>query len=226
MVLTDKDILLWCTANIEGRNHRYGDDYAVQRQWTTNKPLLDPFEPELIENINGQGIVSYGLSCAGYDIRLGNEFKVPKIDPKRGDVSISSLVVNPYYPESIDYQRYTLKDDEYFILGPKQFVLAHSVEWFNMPDCLCASVRDKSTWIRLGIQCGNTFIEPGWSGILTLELKNQTDNPIMLPIGHGIAQIVFDRLTGIPNMPYWKRKGKYQGQIGVQTPKMQTLGFK
>lgn len=108
-------------------------------------------------------------------------------------------------------------------------ILAHSAERFTMPNHVCASVKDKSTWARLGIDVKNTFIDPGWCGFLTLEigyhpvfiegsggLYAPKNNPIYfkLEAGTPIAQIVFQEIIGEVE-PY---NGKYQNQGKENVP--------
>lgn len=118
---------------------------------------------------------SYGLSSAGYDIRI-----------KQGRV-----------------------------LDPGDFALASSIERFDMPADIAALVKDKSSWARLGLSVFNTVIEPGWWGYLTLELKNQGPERIVIRPGDPIAQILFHRLDEPTNAPY---SGKYQGQEDEPVP--------
>ncbi len=127
-----------------------------------------PLHPILLTKHKGPGGVSYGLSEAGYDIRIKKTV----------------------------------------LLWPGRFVLASSVELFNMPDLLLGIVHDKSTWARLGVAVQNTVIEPGWKGYLTLELTMHAFRFLRIPAGAGIAQIIFHRLDQ-PAVPY---SGKYQNQ--------------
>jgi dCTP deaminase len=90
-----------------------------------------------------------------------------------------------------------------------RFVLASTVERFNIPNDVLAQVCDKSTWARRGIAVLNTIIEPGWRGYLTLELTNHSDTPIEIKAGDPIAQIIFFRLEEPTALPY---EGKYQDQ--------------
>jgi dCTP deaminase len=87
--------------------------------------------------------------------------------------------------------------------------LASAIEYFNMPDNLCAEVKDKSTNARLFVFVQNTVIEPGWCGNLTLELTRCKPWPIRLKKGTPIAQVVFKKLDQATVQPY---RGKYQGQ--------------
>ena len=123
--------------------------------------------------------MSFGLSACGYDIRL---------DQSTG-----------YFN---DHQR------AYF-LAPGEFVLASSLEEFNMPKDVVGIVHDKSTWARKGIAVQNTVIEPGWRGYLTLELTNHSDQTVKIHPGDPIAQILFHRLDQETELPY---TGKYQDQ--------------
>ena len=126
-----------------------------------------------------QNGMSYGLSQAGYDIR---------IDLSRVK---DSLGVGYIYME------------------PGAFMLAATLEHFDMPNDLVGIVHDKSTWARRGIACQNTVIEPGWKGFLTLELTNHSDTDVCIHHGDPIAQILL-HLTDEPvEEPY---AGKYQNQ--------------
>jgi dCTP deaminase len=94
-------------------------------------------------------------------------------------------------------------------LAPGQFVLASTVEHFDMPPDLLAQVCDKSSWARRGVAVQNTIIEPGWRGFLTLELTNHADTHVQVRAGSPIAQIIFMRLDEPTINPYG---GKYQDQ--------------
>ena len=88
-----------------------------------------------------------------------------------------------------------------------RFVLASSVERFNMPTHLVGVVHDKSTWARRGLSVFNTVIEPGWHGWLTLELVYHGSENLIIPDGAGIAQVLFHELHSVASYD-----GKYQGQ--------------
>lgn len=118
---------------------------------------------------------SYGLSVAGYDIRIA----------------------------------------EGITLMPGQFSLASSVERFTMPNDVLALVKDKSSWARLGLSVFNTVIEPGWCGYLTLELKNQGSDALVICKSDPIAQILFHRLDEPTERGY---EGKYQNQEAGPQP--------
>lgn len=104
---------------------------------------------------------------------------------------------------------YDIRIDQEFCLSPNQFVLASSIEHFNMPTNVIGIVHDKSTWARRGLCVQNTVIEPGWRGYLTLELTNHSSHGIFICQGSPIAQVVFHALDEITSDPY---DGKYQDQ--------------
>jgi dCTP deaminase len=127
--------------------------------------------------------VSHGLGEAGYDIRIKQaiDFRVPDTMPAR--VTVDGKHVG------------------------QRFCIASAIEEFQMPDYLVGIVHDKSTWARRGLSVFNTVIEPGWSGFLTLELVYHGSEPLFIPAGAGIAQVIFHRL--VEHVSY---EGKYQNQ--------------
>ena len=126
---------------------------------------------------------SYGLSEAGYDIRIKQTVEFVK---------------------GTRFPRVVLVNSE-ASLG--RFALASAIEEFNMPTNLVGIVHDKSTWARRGLSVFNTVIEPGWKGFLTLELVYHGEDELVIPAGAGIAQVLFHAIT--LERAY---KGKYQNQ--------------
>lgn len=104
---------------------------------------------------------------------------------------------------------YDVRIAEDVLLCAGRFVLASTIERFDMPNDALAYVKDKSTWARRGLCVQNTVIEPGWRGHLTLELTNHGSEVITIRSGSPIAQIVFHRLEVETEAPY---DGKYQDQ--------------
>lgn len=96
------------------------------------------------------------------------------------------------------------------VLRPGDFLLASTIERFDMPITVLGEVKDKSTWVRRGLTVQNTVIEPGWRGWLTLELKNIGNDDLVLLRGAAIAQIVFHLIDQAVDLPY--EAGKYQDQ--------------
>lgn len=129
--------------------------------------------------------VSYGLSEAGYDIRLKQTIE--------------------FYRCHIIGDFRTKIDGEVQPRG--RFVIASAIEEFQMPNDLVGVVHDKSTWARKGLSVFNTVIEPGWNGFLTLELVYHGQDYLILPAGAGIAQVLFSQIE--ETAAYG---GKYQNQ--------------
>lgn len=172
------------------------------------KPLLDPFS----EGVQGNGVISYGLTHAGYDLRLGLEILQYNkncdvvVDPKQfGDPEYQKVVFN----------RHECKPGEPFILRPHDYVLARSLEYIRMPKDLKATCVGKSTYARSLILVNTTPLEPGWEGHLTIEIGNLSPLRACLYPGEGIAQLEFHRLEALPTCDYGQKGGKYQGQTGV-----------
>lgn len=130
------------------------------------------------------------------------------------------LEAAPVYPMKTDKLKYNgvshgLSEAGYDIriaqdvtLHPfKRFKLASSVEKFDMPDNMVAILHDKSSLIRQGLMVGNTVLEPGWTGYLTLELFYHGWKPMRLKAGQGIGQVIFHELTETS-----RYTGKYQDQ--------------
>lgn len=167
-------------------------------------PMLSPFVA------TQEGRPSYGLGSYGYDLRLGNRFLAPL-----GGVNV---VLDPVdFPHSHFRQ---IEVDGVFELSPNSQVLAESVEHFAMPDDVCGVCWGKSSYARCGLLVNVTPLEPGWRGVLTIELANVSPLPIRLHVGQGIAQVVFFR-GARPDRTYGEKEagGGYQDQTGVTLPR-------
>ncbi len=133
--------------------------------------------------------VSYGLSEAGYDIRIKQDVKIEK----------------RLYPAGEFWNVYL---DGCLVDTNTKFALASTIEEFQMPSNLVGVVHDKSTWARQGLSVFNTVIEPGWKGFLTLELVYHGNENLHIPAGAGIAQVIFSHISDIADYG----DGKYQNQ--------------
>jgi dCTP deaminase len=137
----------------------------------------------------------------------------------RARCSADPPLIAPFYERAVDAtsgMTYGLSPAGYDICVAETlrmfhgaFLLASSIERFNMPLDLLANVCDKSTWARHGLLVQNTIIEPGWEGYLTLELTYHGEDGLLIHNGTPIAQVVFQVLTQPTDMPY---RGKYQNQ--------------
>ena len=99
-----------------------------------------------------------------------------------------------------------IKQDVYLSSSYK-FILASSIEEFQMPNHLMAVVHDKSSWARRGLSVFNSCIEPGWNGFLTLELVYHGNDDLFIPAGSGIAQVIFHDILEPASY-----KGRYNNQ--------------
>ena len=175
------------------------------RDYVKQYKMLDPFE----ENLKRAGVISYGLSSMGYDIRVTDEFKV--------FTNLRQAVVDPkeFNPDSfIDFKGPAC------IVPPNSFALARSVEFFRMPRSVLGICLGKSSYARCGIVVNITPLEPGWEGHLTIEISNTTPLPARIHSFEGIAQVLFFEAGSLPEVSYADRKGKYQGQQGITLPKV------
>jgi len=175
------------------------------RQYAKKYRMLDPFE----ECLKREGVISYGLSSMGYDIRVTDEFKV--------FTNLKQAVVDPkeFDPNSfIDFK------GPVCTIPPNSFALARSVEYFRMPRSVLGICLGKSSYARCGIVVNITPLEPGWEGHLTIEISNTTPLPARIYSFEGIAQVLFFESGSLPEVSYADRKGKYQGQRGITLPKV------
>ena len=174
--------------------------------------MIEPFVEQQVKQVDGQGVVSFGLSSYGYDFRVANEFKVfkttfmPMVDPKH------------FAPTSFD--EVVVADHEAVIVPPNSFALARTVEYFRIPrDILCV-VLGKSTYARCGVVVNVTPLEPEWEGQVTIEISNTTPLPALIYAGEGIGQVLFLRASQVCETSYADKAGKYMRQQGIVLPRL------
>jgi len=175
------------------------------RKMAQEHGMIEPF----VEKQQREGVISYGVSSYGYDMRVADEFRI--------FTNVYSTVVDPkdFNPRSL----VEFKGDA-CIIPPNSFALARSVEYFRIPrNVLCLTV-GKSTYARAGIVTNITPFEPGWEGYVTLEISNTTPLPAKIYANEGIAQVVFFEADDECEVSYADRAGKYQGQTGVTPPRL------
>lgn len=179
-------------------------DKWIQRM-AENGGLIEPF-------VSGQvreGVISYGVSSYGYDIRVADEFKV--------FTNVHSTIVDP---KNFDPTAYVDFKGEVCTIPPNSFVLARSVEYIRMPRNVTGIVLCKSTYIRAGVLIPTTVLEAGWEGIITLEISNVTPLPARIYANEGIAQVLFFEGDEECATSYADRRGKYQKQDGLVLPRV------
>src|SRR5262245_34414818 len=167
--------------------------------------MIEPFVDDQIR----AGVISYGVSSYGYDVRVGDQFKVftnvfnTLVDPKHFD------------PKSfVDIQA-----DE-CVIPPNSFALASTIEYFRIPRDVLTVCLGKSTYARCGIIVNVTPFEPEWEGHVTIEISNTTPLPAKIYANEGIAQVLFFQSDEPCAKSYKDKKGKYQAQRGVTLPKI------
>lgn len=182
------------------------------RRMALKAGMITPFE----EGIKRPGIISYGLTSFGYDIRLANEF-IEYILPAQ----TQNHAQNTIDPKNIDagVKRVT-QQTSVFYLRPHGFVLARSVETFRIPRNVSCNVTGKSTYARCGISLVTTPLESEWIGTITLEITNNTELWVKLYAGEGIGQVQFHESNEDCETSYADKAGKYQGQTGVTLPRV------
>jgi dCTP deaminase len=167
--------------------------------------MIEPFVDEQVR----QGVVSFGLSSYGYDIRVADEFKV--------FTNINSTVIDP---KQFDPQSFVDIKTDVCIVPPNSFALARTVEYFRIPRDVLTICLGKSTYARCGIIVNVTPFEPEWEGFVTLEISNTTPLPAKIYANEGLAQVLFFQSDEPCERSYADKKGKYQGQRGVTLPKI------
>ncbi len=167
--------------------------------------MIEPFS----ERTQGGGIISYGLSSYGYDVRVAREWKV--------FTNLQSAIVDPKRFEETSFVDVCA---DTCVIPPNSFALARSVEYFRIPEDVLTLCVGKSTYARCGIIVNVTPFEPGWEGTATLEISNTTPLPARIYAGEGIAQILFFRGAEACETTYRDRAGKYQGQRDVTLPRV------
>lgn len=182
-------------------------DRDLRKELDDGRLELNPFDPAMIQP-------------SSIDVRLDRYFRVfdntkyTHIDPSLQQDELTSLVESP--------------DSDPFVLHPGEFVLGSTFETVSLPDDLAGRLEGKSSLGRLGLLTHSTagFIDPGFTGHITLELSNVANLPITLWPGMKIGQLCLFRLSSPAEHPYGSSRAgsRYQGQRGP-TPSRAYLNF-
>ena len=175
------------------------------RRMAQEHKMIEPF----CEKQVADGLISYGLSSYGYDIRIADEFKI--------FTNIHSATVDP---KNFDTRSFIDVKADVCIIPPNSFALARTIEYFRIPRSVITVCVGKSTYARCGIIVNVTPFEPEWEGIVTLEVSNTTPLPAKIYAGEGIAQVLFFEGDEECETSYADRKGKYQAQQGLTLPRL------
>jgi dCTP deaminase len=175
------------------------------REMALEHGMIEPF----VEKQVRQGVISYGVSSYGYDMRVADDFKV--------FTNVFSAVVDPkdFSPNSF----VDIKADV-CIIPPNSFALARTIEYFRIPRSVLTITVGKSTYARCGLIVNVTPFEPQWEGYVTLEISNTTPLPAKVYANEGIAQVIFFEADEECEVSYADKQGKYQGQTGVTPPRL------
>ena len=177
------------------------------RRMALEHGMIEPFVDSQVQT----GVVSYGLSSYGYDIRVADEFKV--------FTNINNTVIDP---KQFDPRSFVDIKGDTCIVPPNSFALARTIEYFRIPRDVLTVCLGKSTYARCGIIVNVTPFEPEWEGTVTLEISNTTPLPARIYSNEGIAQVLFFQSDEPCERSYADKKGKYLKQRGVTLPKINT----
>ncbi|OGO44315.1 MAG: dCTP deaminase [Chloroflexi bacterium RBG_16_63_12] len=175
------------------------------KKMALERRMIEPFTDSQVRN----GVISYGVSSYGYDIRVADEFKI--------FTNVHSAVVDPKHfdPKSmVDFK------GEICVIPPNSFALARTIEYFRIPRGVLTVCLGKSTYARCGIIVNVTPFEPEWEGYVTLEISNTTPLPARIYSNEGIAQVLFFEADEECLISYADKKGKYQKQQAIELPKL------
>ena len=167
--------------------------------------MIEPFVDDQVR----QGVISYGVSSYGYDVRVGDEFKV--------FTNVYNTVVDP---KNFDSRSFVDIRADVCIIPPNSFALASTIEYFRIPRDILTICLGKSTYARCGIIVNVTPFEPEWEGHVTIEISNTTPLPARIYANEGIAQVLFFQSDEPCARSYKDKKGKYQAQRGVTLPRL------
>ena len=175
------------------------------RKMAAEHRMIEPYAESQVRN----GVISYGVSSYGYDIRVADEFKI--------FTNVYSAIVDPknFDPKSmVDYR------GDVCIIPPNSFALARTVEYFRIPRNILTLCVGKSTYARCGIIVKVTPFDPEWEGFVTLEISYTTPLPAKIYSNEGIAQVLFFEGDQVCDVSYADKKGKYQKQQTIVLPRL------
>jgi len=175
------------------------------RKMSKEHDMINPFSEKQVR----EGVISYGLSSYGYDLRVADEFKI--------FTNVNNALVDP---KRFDEKSFVTVQTDICIVPPNSFALARSIEYFKIPRSVLTICVGKSTYARCGIIVNVTPFEPEWEGFVTLEISNTTPLPARIYANEGLCQIIFFESDEVCEPSYADRKGKYQAQKGIVLPKL------
>lgn len=175
------------------------------RKMALEQKMIEPFVDKQVR----QGVISYGVSSYGYDVRVADEFMI--------FTNVHSAIVDPKH---FDTKSMVEFKGEVCVIPPNSFALARTVEYFRIPRKVLTVCLGKSTYARCGLIVNVTPFEPEWEGYVTLEISNTTPLPAKIYANEGLAQVLFFEADEVCEVSYADKKGKYQGQKSIVLPKL------
>src|SRR4051812_42705829 len=176
------------------------------RRMSLEKKMIEPFEDRQVR----AGVISYGLSSYGYDLRVAEDFKI--------FTNVNSTVIDP---KAFDARSFVDVKGPVCVVPPNSFALARTVEYLRIPRNVLTVCLGKSTYARCGIIVNVTPFEPEWEGHATLEISNTTPLPAKIYANEGLCQVLFFESDEPCETSYADKKGKYQKQAAeIVLPKM------
>ena len=175
------------------------------RKMALEHGMIEPFVDKQVR----EGVISYGVSSYGYDIRVADEFKI--------FTNVYSAIVDP---KQFDTRSMVDFKGDVCVIPPNSFALARTVEYFRIPRSVLTVCLGKSTYARCGLIVNVTPFEPEWQGFVTLEISNTTPLPARIYANEGIAQVLFFEGDEECEVSYADKKGKYQNQQQIILPKI------
>lgn len=173
-------------------------DRDIKKQLEAGRIVIDP-------------LVEKNVQPASVDVRLGSNFRVFR--------NSTHAYIDPAAQQQDLTEEINVCEGETFILHPGQFALGTTLECISVPDDILGKLEGKSTLGRLGLMIHSTagYVDPGWTGEITLELSNVANLPIVLRPGMRIGQMSFETMTSAVERPYGSKElgSHYQGQRGA-----------
>jgi dCTP deaminase len=167
--------------------------------------MIEPFQDEQVR----KGVISFGVSAYGYDIRIADEFKMPR--PLAGRVTD---------PKNFDEDNFSHLRGDVCEIPAHSYVICRSYEYLRIPRDVLVICFGKSTYARCGVVVNITPLEPEWEGYITISVSNTSPFPVRLYANEGLAQLVFLAAEEVCMTSYADKKGKYQVQKDIVLPKV------
>jgi dCTP deaminase len=171
------------------------------REMAERRGMIEPFSGSQV----AEGMISYGLSSYGYDLRLADEFKI--FSPPR-DATLN--------PKAIPSEYYREHRGPFCDIPANGYVLGRTVEYLRIPRDVLTLCVGKSTYARTGILVNVTPFEPEWEGFVTVSIANTTPVPVRIFANEGLCQVLFFQSDEPCEVSYKDRKGKYQAQKKIE----------